>query len=432
MNTALAARIAEEFAATAGAATHGPGLEQRREAIQALAARGLPTARDENWKYSNLRFLEKARFAAAPAGTVTEAELPPPIADFARYTFVDGIFAPSLSQPVGSAGTQVETAHDGPHLGHRTRSGLSADADLNFALLSDAFAGREARIRVDGRSGEMARIEVVFVASTDGSAGASYPRLSVVVEAGSRLGLIERHVSAGSDSSFINSVADIELGRGAAMDHYRIQQTGARALRFDTLTAALAADCAYRLHGVDFGGLASRSTMRIRLAGPGAQTGVFNTAVGRKNQVLDGFALIEHAAPDTRTEQSFRGIAGGRSRIAFNSKIVVQKDARGADSRQSLRGLLAGDAAEIDVRPQLEIYTDEVRCNHGATAGKLDEQMLFYLLSRGLDPQDAQRLLKWAFLEDVVAKIEVPGLRRQIEQSLASQFQDAAALQELL
>ena len=101
--------------------------------------------------------------------------------------------------------------------------------------------------------------------------------------------------------------------------------------------------------------------------------------------------------------------------MAFNGKVVVARGATGADSQQSLRGLLAGPEAEIDVRPQLEIYTDEVRCSHGATTGKLDEQMLFYLLSRGLDREAAQRLLKWAFLEDAVATIEVPELRRQIE-----------------
>src|SRR5207253_7582422 len=117
-----------------------------------------------------------------------------------------------------------------------------------------------------------------------------------------------------------------------------------------------------------------------------------------------------------RSLQNFRGIAAGRARSAFNSKVVVKSGARGAHSQQSLRGLLAGAEAEIDVRPQLEIYTDDVRCAHGATAGKLDDEMLFYLLARGLDRATAQRLLKWAFLEDVVAKIEVPELRRQIEQ----------------
>jgi Fe-S cluster assembly protein SufD len=170
----------------------------------------------------------------------------------------------------------------------------------------------------------------------------------------------------------------------------------------------------------------------VQLAGEHAEVGLFGASLGGKNQVHDTYAVVEHIAPNARTAQTFRGISSGRARVAFNGKIIVHKGAHGTDSSQSLRGLLAGTDAEIDVRPQLEIYTDDVRCNHGATAGKLDDNMLFYLLSRGLDRETAQRLLKWAFLEDVVAKIDVPELRRQIEQTLAGQLDNSAALSELL
>jgi len=141
--------------------------------------------------------------------------------------------------------------------------------------------------------------------------------------------------------------------------------------------------------------------------------------------------VVEHAGANARTTQTFRGIAAGRARVAFNGKIVVAPGAHGTDSQQSLRGLLAGPEAEIDLRPQLEIYTDDVRCSHGATAGKLDDNMLFYLLSRGIDPDTAQRLLKWAFLEDVIAQISTLALRRQIETRLAAHLRDET-LRELV
>jgi len=150
-----------------------------------------------------------------------------------------------------------------------------------------------------------------------------------------------------------------------------------------------------------------------------------------RSQVLDTYARVEHIAARTRTEELFRGIAAHRSRVAFNGKIVVAPGAVGSDSQQSLRGLLAGAEAEIDVRPQLEIYTDDVRCSHGATTGKLDDDMLFYLLARGLDRPTAQRLLKWAFLEDVIARIALPELRRESEAHLAAVLADDA-LKELL
>jgi len=239
-------------------------------------------------------------------------------------------------------------------------------------------------------------------------------------------------VSVGGNANFVNGAVSVEIAGGATVQHYRLQETGARAIWFDTLSAVLAEDARYRLHSVGVGGLSARSTVHVQLTGERADVGLSVASLGNRQQIQDVFALVEHIAPRARTEQTFRGIAAGRARVAFNGKIVVRKEALGTDSRQSLRGLLAGPEAEIDVRPQLEIYTDEVRCSHGATAGKLDENMLFYMLTRGLERDTAQRLLKWAFLEDVVAKIEVPELRRQIEQSLAEQLQETAVLKELL
>ena len=454
MSAALATRIAEDFAATAPVPTD----LQRQRAMQALTQGGLPTSRDENWKYVNLRPLEKVRFApppVAPQSPVTAQDLPAPVAQYARYTFIDGVFAPALSAPTKHAGVLVKSMHAAAANGAAANatpgrvstlpgtspgavatigtvggvSAVSANAtsssDLRFALLNEAFATDGAQILVEPGTDCQSCIELVFVATTDAQVGASYPRVSFQVGAGARVGLIERHVSIGSDANFINCAVDVSVARDASVQHYRVQQTGARAIWFDTLTARLAENARYQLHSASLGALSARSTVHVQLAGERSEVGLFNVSVGGKNQVHDTFALVEHIAANARTEQSFRGISGGRARVAFNGKIIVRKGAHGTDSRQSLRGLLAGADAEIDVRPQLEIYTDDVRCNHGATAGKLDDNMLFYLLSRGLDRETAQRLLKWAFLEDVVAKIEVPELRRQIEQSLAGQLNEA-------
>jgi Fe-S cluster assembly protein SufD len=414
MSTALTARIAEEYARLAPAARHGP-------ALAALTAQGLPTTRDENWKYANLRPLERLKFApAAPGSLPAPAELPEPIPGFARYVFVDGAFAPELSAALDAAGALVRRLGTAPAEAD-TLTTLSPDE--RFALLNQAFASDGAAVLVAG--GEPARLEFVFVASADAQAGASYPRLQLRLEPQARLQLIERHVSAGSHANFVNSAVTIVAGRGALLQHYRLQELGARAVCFDTLSAVLAGEARYRLHVSSAGAQSARSTLRVRLAGERAELLLAALSLGERTQVQDTFALIEHAAPHARTEQTFRGIAAARARVAFNGKIVVAKGAHGTDSRQSLRGLLAGPEAEIDVRPQLEIYTDDVRCSHGATAGKLDDNMLFYLLSRGLEPHMAQGLLKWAFLEDVVATIDIAQLRRQIETRLAARLPDA-------
>jgi Fe-S cluster assembly protein SufD len=434
MSTALTARIIEEHATAARALpSSGTAADRRRAALAVLTAQGLPTSRDENWKYANLRTLERLRFvpaassAAATTQAVSAADLPAALPACARYVFVDGLFAPALSAAAASGNASVT-----PLAAVAPLAGPAApdSVDERFLALNEAFATDGAAIRVSaGAAAES--IELLFVASADAQAGASYPRVSLHLDAGANLTLIERHLSVSSDSSFVNSAVTVQLARGATVDHYRLQELGVRAILFDTLTATLAQDASYQLHAISTGAQAARSTLSVRLAGEGATLAMANAALGDGAQLLDTFALVQHLAPRTRTTQTFRGIAAGRARVAFNGKIVVATSAPGTDSQQSLRGLLAGADAELDVRPQLEIYTDEVRCSHGATVGKLDDQMLFYLLSRGLDRDTAQRLLKWAFLGDVIAKLAVPALRREIEARLPGVLKDTT-LRELL
>ena len=435
MASSLATRIADEHAAAAASLPADVvSRERRRSAIDTLAAEGLPTTRDENWKYANLRPLDKVRFAprvgagAATTGSspsVTLADLPAAVEGYARYVFVDGVFAPALSSPIGKTGITVTSLHDS-----RTVGSIAPmpSKDARFALLNDAFATDGASIRVAPGTDCPTCIELVFVAQVESQTASSYPRVELHVEAGARVGLIERHVSVGTGANFVNASVRVDIARGATVNHHLVQESGAKAVWFNTLSAVLAQDAVYKVHAVNVGGLSARSTINVQLAGERADASISMASLGDRQQIQDAFVLVEHVAPRAHSTQTFRGIAAGRARVAFNGMVVVRKDAQGTDSQQSLRGLLAGPDAEIDVRPQLEIYTDDVRCAHGATAGKLDDNMLFYLLSRGIDAATAQRLLKWAFLEDVVSKIEVPELRRQIERSLAGQMQEAAAL----
>ena len=477
MSAVLAERITQEHAAAAGALPSSVvSSERRRSAVEALSAKGLPTTRDENWKYANLRPVEKVKFSPASGAGVglSAADLPPAISGYARYVFVDGRFAAELSATGSPAGVTVKAAassvatavnaairressiagSDGlksasPVSSHTISSTTNSPAtispinvfsavapgahpDERFALLNDAFATDGARIHAPQGANCTACVEILFIATEPGQSAASYPRLEMEVEANARIGLIERHASTGNDANFVNGAVTVNIGAGAQVDHFRVQQAGARATWIDTLTATVEKGARYCLHSVNIGALSARSTMRVQLVGERAETAIHVVSLADGQQVHDAFALVEHIAPNTKSDQSVRGIAAGRGRVAFNSKVVVREHAKGTDSKQSLRGLLAGDQSEIDVRPQLEIYTDDVRCNHGATAGKLDDNMLFYMLSRGVEREIAQQLLKWAFLEDVVSRIAVPELRRQIELSLAGQLKETAALKELL
>ena len=429
MSAALEQRIAAEHAVMME--RFGPALtptDPRREALQALLARGLPTARQENWRYTNLRPLEKATFVptAAP-GTIAADLLPPAVEGHARLVYVDGLPAPELWADLERhPGISVATLTRASSAAEDEEHGWTAQDGEQFALLNAAFAPVCSRLALDPDT--TAGIEILYLHTSP----AGYPRLNVQVGRQARLSLIERHLGAPGSAGLIDTAVRVELRDGAVLDHYRLQQAGGGATWLDTLSARIGRDAAYHLYAVQLGALSARSTAHIGLTASGAAVSVNAVSLADGRQVHDSLVVVDHQAPHTRTEENFRGIAGGRSRLAFNGKVNVRAAARGADSAQSLRGLIAGPEAEIDLRPTLEINTDEVRASHGATTGKLDENMLFYLLSRGLAPEQAQRLLKWAFITDTVARIGMPELRRQVQRSLVNHMQDAGALKELL
>jgi Fe-S cluster assembly protein SufD len=243
-----------------------------------------------------------------------------------------------------------------------------------------------------------------------------------------RLCLVERHVSAGAVDPAVNAAVDVAVGPGACVEHARLQNCAPGASCFDTLVAHLGERASYRLRTVVVGALTSRSTMFIKLAGRDAACELDAASVAGAIQVHDTFAEIDHVAPGTRTRELYRGLAADRGKLAFNGKMIVRETAHGADSDQSLKTLLTGSGAEAAARPQLEIYTDRVRAVHGATTGKLDDAMLFYLLSRGIDRPTAQTLLQWAFIEDAVSRVSPAALRREIEQLIEARLGEVAAL----
>ena len=302
--------------------------------------------------------------------------------------FVDGQFrAPSSRRPPPQSCATLLNARD---------------AGEAFAAMLDATIATEgvdfALARINGARGD----EVLHIAPPDGAAaahrtdvhreraaaasGTSYPR--VQVHAGRNAQTAHRRAPPQRRQRRLRSSMRPSTSRCAPMrriDHCRLQNCADTASGFDTLIAHVGERATYRLRTVTLGGLTSRSTILVKLAGRGARCELTAASIANGIQTHDMFAEIEHAAPDTVTRELYRGIATDRGKLGFNGKMVVRETAPGADSEQSLKTLLTGTGAEASVRPQLEIYTDRVRAVHGATTGKLDEQMLFYLLSRGID-----------------------------------------------
>lgn len=389
----------------------------------------LPTNRDENWRYANLRPFARARLDAAPAaGVVAGIHLPPALPGYERWVFVDGRHVAGLSvHGEGSCAKLLDFDAAGPALARMLDSDL-ADAGVDFAMARlNSTHGNEV-LHIAPLDGAEACIELNFIATLPGSAGTSYPRVQVHGGTRSRLRIVERHLSLGAADSTVNAAVDLALRPGSVVDHCRIQNCADAAACFDTLVAHVGDQATYNLRTVTLGGLSSRSTLFIRLAGRQARCELVSAAIANGIQTHDLFAEIEHTGPGSTTRELFRGIASERGNLAFNGKMIVRASAHDADSDQSLKTLLTGAGAEAAARPQLEIYTDKVRAKHGATTGKLDEQMLFYLLTRGIDRPQAQALLQWAFIEDAVSQVTLAPLRQEIEQIIAAQLNEVSSL----
>ena len=393
----------------------------RAHAMRELSRLGWPKASDEQWRYTNLRAFEGvpafrpavlARAAddatAGTTGATPTPELPPALPGFERLLYVDGV-----RHVTAAAAAATAAAISGPDW----------PAEQRLGLLCDMFASDVAALRIRGT----AAIEVLFLTS-DAAAGACYPRLQVALEPGSELKLVERHLGAPQAPTLVCANIAIELGRGARLMHYRLQQCGPHTVFTDTLAAQLDEQASYSVRQVAIGAGSARTSAQVRLSGRGAALSWQGIAVGRGQQVHDTALKVEHLAADTRTEEVFRGIADERARIAFSGHIHIAASAPGSDARQSLRGLIEGAGAEIDLRPRLEINTDEVKAQHGATTGALDENLMFYLLARGIDRTSARALLKWAFLGDVLRAIDLPDVRRAAEQGAAGQLPDIMAI----
>ena len=382
-----------------------------------------PTNRDENWKYANLRALSKISFDAAvdDRTTVPIAADLPASTTACRLVLIDGQYSASLSDALPS----------GTELSIDTRSAeVETDESVDHHYLNLNRQGRRQTLRLHVMQNQIVQLEILHVATRVGQ-----PAIEVQIESGAELTLTERHIALGTATAATNLALDIQLAEHAKLHLARWQHFASPATYIETLNLGLGASSECDLTQITSADrsdtvVSSRSTVFVKHAGEGAQLHWNSAVIADGQQQHDAYVRIDHQARRAQTHQLFRGIASGRSKIGFNGHMLVGPSAYGTHSGQSLKTLLAGSEAEANVRPQLEIYTNEVTATHGATVGKLDGDMLFYLLSRGIDPDTAKSLLKWAFVSDVLTHLPSAELRHQIEASLVRQRPGAMAARE--
>jgi Fe-S cluster assembly protein SufD len=396
----------------------------RREALQAFMAAGLPNARNELWKYTALRALERRNYGARDESALTraidESVFALPGVAGPRLVFVNGVFRADLSR--------LEGLPEG--LGLRPLSRVLAEQPepLRFALsrqdhdFRDAFATLNLALAADGvvlHVSDGARIKapvhVVHVGAAAEGDVAWHARNLVELGAGSQLRLVEHHVASGEHAHFANLAGEVVLRAGAQLDLLVVQDAapGATLLRRSDLR--LHEDARAILHALELGGALARHELRIALDGDRSRVETRGAFALRGRQHADTELLIEHRGRDTTSASLWRGVADGRARGVFHGAITVHPGADGSDAQLSNKNLLLSPDAEIDTRPALEIHADEVKAAHGATVGQLDERALFYLRSRGVPAEQARMLLVRAFCAVALGDVEPQALREHCD-----------------
>ena len=417
-------RVLAASASQNGAAWLAP---LRGRAWAQFARMGFPVARrgNEEWKYTNVRPVDRVPFQfatgfASSAVTIPEVKAAAPWDDSwhtllfvdGRYTgsystgAVDGLTACNFSDAAGADRALLES-----NVGR-----FASVEDDAFTALNTAFVDHGAFVYVPGGTDVDVPVHILHVNTNVDGDRATYPRGLVVVGEGSRVTLIETYVSLGDNRQFTDSVVEMVLEEGAQVDHYRILTENESTFHIGVTRVHQSSDSNLRSISFATGPAIGRNDLHVQLDGPGAECTLHGLYMTTNRQHLDNHISTTHAKPNGTSHQFYKGILAGRSRAVFSGKVLVEQDAQKSYADQKDLNLLLSKRAEIDTMPSLEIYADDVKCFHGATAGHVDENALFYMESRGVDRDTAAAMLIRGFASEIVEEFEPPALREYVEQ----------------
>lgn len=391
-----------------GFPSDAPEDSAQRQALARAQSLGLPAVRNEAWKYTSLRALERRSFGRAQAlPQLDAATLALPSGP--RLVFANGLFHAGLSDVSGlPEGIGFRAAASAELV-----SSDIAASDNVFVELNAALATQGAWLRVAANVQVETPLHLVFVGAPDASDIASALRHRIELGEGASLALVEHHVSAAAHSNLANGFVRIDLAKGATLHHLRIQRDATAATQFLRTQATLAGDADYRRVDLELGANLSRHELNVELTGANANLCANGVLFADGRRHLDTRLGIDHAAGDTACTLQWRALAKDRSRAVFHGGILIREGSDGANAQLSNKNLSLSDDAEIDTQPVLEIHADEVQAAHGATVGSIDPTALFYLRSRGLPEAQARALLTAAFCREAI-DVSLPDALREI------------------
>lgn len=400
----------------------------RERAIARFAALGFPTTRDEEWRFTSVapiaeRAFERAADGAARVSAADVARLSMTGPDAAAIVFVNGRYAPELSAPgalpdgVRLTSLRAALASDPelvePHLARLAAVEHHAFAALNTALFEDG-----AFVLVPANQVVERPLHLLFIATAPDRPAVAYPRALIVANENSQVRIVESYAGLGDEVYFSNAVSEVVVGQHAVVDHYKVQRESLRGFHVGGLHVHLGRSAGFTTHSIALGGALTRNDVIAVLDGEGGECTLNGLYIADGRQLVDNHTTIDHAKPHCDSHEVYKGILAGQAQGVFNGKILVRRDAQKTDAKQTNRALVLSDEAQVNTKPQLEIFADDVKCTHGAAVGQLDEDAIFYLRSRGLDLAQARAILIQAFAGDMLGRIRIEPLRAQLEAAM--------------
>ncbi|MCX5761362.1 MAG: Fe-S cluster assembly protein SufD [Gemmatimonadetes bacterium] len=400
-------------------------------AIEQFEAVGFPTTRDEDWHFTSVTPIAERTFKPAKssvATTLTAEDLVPFTygQSWHLLVFVNGHYEPALSSFAQlDADVRVmtfsEALKEAPEL-LAERLGTLAPSAHAFTALNTAFLTDGVVIHVPRDIVVDEPVHILYLTDAHAANTSLHPRTLVVTDHGAQLTLIESFSSIGTAAHFTNHVAEVVVGDGARVDHYKVQRESGSAFHVGTTQAVQGRDSIYHSFSFATGAQLSRTNVYSRLLGENAEVRLNGLYALEEEQHADHQTFVEHIAPSCSSREVYKGIMDGTSHGVFNGKVFVHPEAQKTDGKQTNKALLLSEGARVDTKPQLEIFADDVKCTHGATVGRLDEMALFYMKSRGIGGERARALLTYAFAAEVLELIELEPLKLALEASLFGRF----------
>ena len=412
-----------------------PLADLRSASFDRFEALGIPSPRQEAWKYTNVTRLAKLDMALAPSAQAGVGEVLAVAAGgpgARRLIFVDGHFVPALSHfenlPAGvRVASLAAMLESDPERVIATLAG--SDDGAAFTALNAAFAGSGAWIELDDGAVLREPLQLIFLAHGQERPVMSHPRLVVRLGRGARLRLIETYATTGERQTLTNVVSQIDLAPDAVLEHDRSQIVGPGATLLGKAFISLADRSRLEQSTATLGGRLVRNEHMVSLNGSKVECRLNGLFMPHGQEHVDSQVRIDHLAPDSHSDQFYKGVISGRAHAVFAGKIFVHQPAQKTNAYQKNDNLLLSDDAEIDTKPELEIYADDVKCSHGATCGDLDPQALFYLRSRGLPAATAASLLTYSFVGEVIERFADATVKAAIRKAVLGRLPGGAALE---